>query len=305
MTSKCHNVDDLSKLHSFGYRGEALASLKESCSSLVIETRHFESQQTYSCKCRKDEINDITILPNLRPSTGCTVTIYDVFHNFPVRKKVLQVIRELSSLKEQIHAIALIHCNVSISVKNDQTQNCIIKIPKSETIIHKLSFLYGEINTAPLKYVSNNHKSIKIDGFISPVSQSNKPLQFVFVNKRIVKQTRLHKYINTLINSCASKSNNNNRSEDLTHTLQKAPNRQCVFIVNITCPYDIYDITFEPQKTMLEFENWDRIFQITHKMLQKYFVPTDSSRLTSTRLLHPVITNTPEITLRQGKTVES
>jgi DNA mismatch repair protein MutL len=84
-TSKITAMEDLESVSSFGFRGEALASMA-SVSELTIETRHWEEpigSRLRVVESRLEEIGDVA------RGQGTTISVRNLFRNNPVRRKFL------------------------------------------------------------------------------------------------------------------------------------------------------------------------------------------------------------------------
>ncbi|CAG2232875.1 MLH3 [Mytilus edulis] len=117
-TSKCHEVSDLENLHYYGYRGEALASLRDITSILEINSRSQTSTHTF-CKIfqqgRPLPISDSTVP---RSSAGTTVTVHDLFYNLPVRKKCCNPALDLEKIRQKVENFVGLKLKPEISTKD-------------------------------------------------------------------------------------------------------------------------------------------------------------------------------------------
>nr|KAG5714496.1 hypothetical protein BaRGS_006942 [Batillaria attramentaria] len=127
----------------------------------------------------------------------------------------------------------------------------------------------------------------QISGFVSRENYSRKDLQFVFVNKRLVLKSKIHKVLNsalgksTLIKrrvvnvSDKNPSQSNNSEQDKVPVVDaSSPTKQFerygVFVINIDCPFSAYDITFDPAKTLVEFHDWPGVTSLIESMILKF-----------------------------------
>ena len=278
-TSKCHSVTDLENLTYFGYRGEALASIRESCSVLEITTKTKNSSKTYS-KLFQDgrplEVIESTIP---RPSVGTTVTVHDLFSNFPVRRKSTNASLELERIRQRVEALALLRPSVSISLRNDSTSVILVQTHKCNNSLLTFKHLFGASKADSLSEVNSSKSYFTVEGYLGKEGHSKKELQFVYVNGRLILKSRIHKLVNkTLINSAIFKrkygSNDTSPNIESKSVFVKSPGRQIerypVFVLNVKCPLRKYDITFDPSKTLIEFTDWDTLLELTKDLLNDF-----------------------------------
>ncbi|XP_041351315.1 uncharacterized protein LOC121370257 [Gigantopelta aegis] len=258
-TSKCHEIQDLENLSYFGYRGEALASLKDTAVILDVTTRTRQSSQTY-CKMFQRGTS-LTVFDSTihRPSAGTTVTIHDLFYNLPVRRKSMTESLELERIRHRMEGIALIHPNISFSLRNDVTGHVLLQTHKSSCMLTAFTYLFGPRKSKCLCPVSTSHGGFQVEGYMGKEPHYNKELQFIYINERMVLKTKIHKLINQILSKSLVYKRKSVTSEG-ENTVNSSPTKQnerySIFVLNIKCPLDVYDITFDPAKTLVEFKDW-------------------------------------------------
>jgi DNA mismatch repair protein MutL len=115
-TSKIHNIDDLWRLQSFGFRGEALASIS-SVSQMTLFSSDNESGSGFRIQ---SQFGKISLLESVSRSRGTTVVIEELFQNVPARLKFMKSeSAEATQIKSVVKAIALSRPDVSIRVLQD------------------------------------------------------------------------------------------------------------------------------------------------------------------------------------------
>lgn len=268
-TSKCRDVTDLENISYYGYRGEALASIKEISSVLEICSRARGSKVTYSKIFHHGKEKGISEDSKLRPSGGTTVMAHNVFYNMPVRRKMLCCPLVYEQVYKRLQAISLIHPNISLTLRDDSTGAKSIQTHSSLSIAQTFGHLFGRELAESLREVSHIHGHFNMTGFIGITSYRNKSLQFLYVNGRLVLKTKLHKLVNELLGRSLimktkgkyQESVQENNRELNPSNCQPSPGRNNsdygIFVINITCPRSEYDITLDPAKTLVEFKNWD------------------------------------------------
>ena len=114
MTSKCHSLEDLrNHLDQFGFRGEALASLREVSGLLTLESRPKGSDITYCKVFTHGKSHKAGVSNTMRPGQGTTITVHDFLYIMPVSKQRIQSAIDLEEIKSHMECIALIHPQVS------------------------------------------------------------------------------------------------------------------------------------------------------------------------------------------------
>ncbi|XP_060069042.1 serine-rich adhesin for platelets-like [Ylistrum balloti] len=267
-TSKCHTMEDLDQLCHYGYRGEAIASLKDACSILEITSRTKYSTPTFSKIFNKGVSMKVVQSSVQRPSAGTTVTAHDLFYNMPVRKKAMNPVLEFERVKKRLEGIALMRPVISFSLRNDITGHVVLQTHKTNGVLNVFTSLFGIGRSKTLSPVEGHSGCFSVDGYIGKEGFSKKDLQFVYINKRLVLKTKIHKVINFLLGKSlilrkkgAIDKQGESKQQESISSLTSSPTKYSekfgVFVVNVTCPYTEYDVTFDPAKTLVEFKDWD------------------------------------------------
>ncbi|CAM1320345.1 MLH3 (predicted) [Pycnogonum litorale] len=271
-----------------GYRGEAIASIRHISGVVVVESRSTNEGETYRKYFTHGVIRKIVRSSESRPSRGTTITILDFLYNLPIRRKVTDEILELENVRERIEAIAVIHPSISFTLRNEITGKVWIKTEKHDRIDEyesTFASLFGRSKARLMKTVSHEVTDFKLSGLVGTDGHANKNLQFLYVNKNFVRKSKIHRFIN---NSCLktsigrSSKAGNYSSNELTKfqsRVQSSPSRSydrwCMFVLNIECNRDKYDISFEPRKSVVEFNDWNLILSHIDSLFRKFFLEND------------------------------
>ena len=114
-TSKISNVNDLWSISTFGFRGEALASLS-SVSQFKMVSKAEGAKQAYSIQCKYGESLSVY---EAGSEEGTSVEVSHLFQNVPARLKFLKSeSRELAKIKDQIKALALANYKIGFKLKS-------------------------------------------------------------------------------------------------------------------------------------------------------------------------------------------
>ncbi len=187
-TSKIRSADDLSKVTSMGFRGEALASIA-AIANVEMISKTANQEIGYRVVV---EGGDILEKEEAGCGTGTTITVRNLFFNTPVRYKFLKKdYTESGYIEDVITRIALVHPEISIKLIN--TGKTIIQTNGNGDLKSVIYSIYGK-NVAegvlPVKY---EYQDIKVEGVIGKpeISRSNRSNQLFFVNKRYIKDKTL------------------------------------------------------------------------------------------------------------------
>ncbi|KAJ7345009.1 hypothetical protein JRQ81_000959 [Phrynocephalus forsythii] len=256
-TSKCCSLKDLENLKCYGFRGEALASIASMASLLEISSKTSKTAKTFLKLFHNGKGLEVSEAELNRPSTGTTVTVCSLFHHLPVRRKCMDSLLELERVRHKVEAISLIHPSVSFSLRNDTSCSVVLQLSKTKDMCSRFSQIYGLSKSQKLREINYKSGGFEISGFISSEGHYNKNIQFLFVNNRIVLRTRLHRLIDFLLRKqsviCKPKSGSST-SSPVRH--RSGPELYGIFIINVKCRYDDYDVCLEPAKTLIEFRDW-------------------------------------------------
>nr|CAD7602175.1 unnamed protein product [Timema genevievae] len=282
MTSKCHTLQDLySHLDFFGFRGEALASLRELSGILALESRPSGNEQTYCKVFTHGKSHRAGQANTKRPSVGTTVTVTDFMYNMPVRRKRIKEAVDLEEIKSQLECIALMHPQVSISLRNDVKYNIIMQTHRTTDTLKVFSNLFGDTISKSLVPVLFELDRFKVSGYIGKISHPQKNLQFIYVNKRLILKSKLHKLVDALLaKSFILRANGPWRNVPISKKLDsrffiacsppEKRNKYGVYVLNVECSYCDYDIALDPRKTLVEFKDWDSILKCTEEAVRSF-----------------------------------
>jgi DNA mismatch repair protein MutL len=200
-TSKIRSVEELHTLATFGFRGEALASIA-AIAHLTLITKDENSPEGLRINYKDNQQLESLVAAPL----GTDITVDNLFYNVPARKKFLKKSEtEWRQITTLVHAIALNHPEVHISVTHDGSQA--ITCPPSSSRINRMAHLWGTEHAEHMLTFSRNNatKSIAIRGIISnhQFNKFDRGYIFLFVNNRWIKNPSLSKallkgYMNVL-----------------------------------------------------------------------------------------------------------
>lgn len=185
-TGKIATLDDLNKIHTLGFRGEALASIS-AVSRLSIVTRTAESSAGLKLTMHGGQVVS-------RDTVGCnvgtTLIIEDVFYNIPARRKFMgSDAREASAIIELVQKLAIYYSNIRfMMINNGQT---ILSTEGDGDYRKAIMNIYPGREFANLIEI----KSDKVSGYISDpgTTKNNRKGQIFFVNGRIVDSKVIEK----------------------------------------------------------------------------------------------------------------
>lgn len=246
-TSKISDIEDLSKLSTYGFRGEALFSIF-SVSRISITTFDRKSQHGYKLQAEGGEPSTITILP-APPVLGTTVEVKDLFFNLPARLKFLKSARSLnSSIIKTFESIALIHPEIRFTLYIDERK--IYDLEKTDDLLKRIESIL------PIKadeIISSKERIEKLDiSFYISKPQNlfpSKIYNYVYVNDRIVE------------------------SKTVSNALYKAfedirGKRYPFFLIAIKIDPSLIDVNVHPQKREVRFKDETFVYNAVFKAIQ-------------------------------------
>ena len=187
-TSKLRNADELGKITSMGFRGEALASIA-AIAKVDLVSKTADATTGYEVVIEGGKILS-------KSETGCSngtsITIENLFYNTPVRYKFLKKdFTESGYIEDAVTRIALVHPEISIRLIN--TGKTIIQTSGNGEIKDVIYGIYGKEVAENLINVDYKYDDIEVQGVIGKpqISRTNRSNQLFFVNKRFVKDKTL------------------------------------------------------------------------------------------------------------------
>ncbi len=187
-TSKIASLEDLERVVSLGFRGEALPSIA-SVSRLLVQSRSDDETSGWQVQGdgreRTADPEPVAHLP------GTTIEVRDLFHNVPARRKFLRTENtEQKHLEGAIQRIALSRPDVELVVRRKRKVLYHLHPAQSEAQqLDRLKVLLGEPFAQQLIGFDHSAAGLRLYGWIAEptFSRSQADLQFFFVNGRAVR----------------------------------------------------------------------------------------------------------------------
>ena len=187
-TSKLKSSEDLFRISTLGFRGEALGSIA-SVSKFLLQSCPPDLDQGAEIFCEGG------LLHPAKPwngSPGTRIEIKHLFYNTPVRRKFLKAPpAETAQITETITKMILSSfrnnidkCEVHWSYKNNGKQ--VLQASQGASLKEMISIFFGKDITNDLLYIESNHRDFRIKGYIgSPnLDKSSAKSQYLFINGR-------------------------------------------------------------------------------------------------------------------------
>ncbi|XP_052041350.1 DNA mismatch repair protein Mlh3 isoform X1 [Apodemus sylvaticus] len=273
-TSKCNSVWDLENPTFYGFRGEALASIADMAGAVEISSKNSTTLKTYMKMFQNGKALTVREADWTRPSVGTTVTVYNLFYQFPVRRKSMDPRLEFERVRQRVEALSLMHPLISFSLRNDVSGSMVLQLPKTKDICSRFCQIYGLGKSQKLREIHFKYKEFEFSGYISSEAHYNKNMQFLFVNRRLILRTKLHKLIDFLLRKesiiCRPKNGSANRQMNSSPRHRSASELHGIYVINVQCRFCEYDVCIEPAKTLIEFQNWDTVLICIQEGIKKF-----------------------------------
>ncbi len=182
-TSKIRDEDDLFRIHSYGFRGEALSSVG-AVAEMTLETRHADEVTGSSLTVVDSVAGQVSEISRTR---GTTVTVKNLFAHNPVRRKFMGTGKsETLKILNTVTRVAFAHPGASFRVSEKGRD--LLRFTEG-TLRHRTGEVLGFNVTNDLVPVDWSDGRIHIEGFISTLQQarSKHSHQYLYVNLRSVQ----------------------------------------------------------------------------------------------------------------------
>jgi DNA mismatch repair protein MutL len=251
-TSKIDNFEDLYKLYTYGFRGEALASMasvsKVTCTSNKID------RPKGTLRVHGGEVLSQTQENNTLTKSGTGIFVKDLFFNTPVRKKFLQSqTSERNQLKKILNAFILTHPEIEFAIKWDEGLKEVFPIVTNlEERIKKIF----EKKRDPLELIhfESEYDNSEMEMYLSLNSSKGHAgkFQYIFINGRYVQDIQIHKII---LNSAQS-------------LWPFGQSGNYIIFLNID-PHRL-DVNVHPNKTVIKLFAANAIFSLVSSSIKRY-----------------------------------
>ena len=183
-TSKIAALDDLDRIASMGFRGEALPSIA-SVSRLVLSSRPRDAASGARVRV---EGGAVSAVEPAASEPGTLVEVRDLFFNVPARRKFLRTPRtELKHAEDAVRRLALARPDVSFRLHHDARR--VLEVTQRMASVRRLSRLVGEDFAAGALEFAFDADDLSMHGFLAPpgAARTRPDLQYLFVNGRAVR----------------------------------------------------------------------------------------------------------------------
>ncbi|MCS7027415.1 MAG: DNA mismatch repair endonuclease MutL [Bacteroidia bacterium] len=187
-TSKIRTVEDLFRLHTMGFRGEALASIA-AVAQVELKTKRPNDEMGTQVIIHASKIlkNEPISCPN-----GTSISVKNLFYNIPARRNFLKSDTvEFRHILEEAYRQALSHPDIAFALYHNHQE--IFNLPRSN-LLQRIANLFGKNYSAYLIPVEEESIGIALKGYIGKPDFAKKTRgeQFFFVNKRYIKDIYLN-----------------------------------------------------------------------------------------------------------------
>lgn len=251
-TSKIVSVNDLYNLHTFGFRGEALASIA-AVAQVELKTRQEGDEFGTQIFINGGEFDE-------QKPCGCSVGsqffVRNLFYNVPARRRFMEKSTTLArQIRDEFERVAL--CNPQIAFKLFNNQAPIYDL-ESSTLRGRIVDVVGKSMKNNLLELSADTSLVKIEGFVGRPAAAKKSSykQFLFVNGRYFKSPYFYKAVMKAYEK-----------------LIPAQTQPDIFLY-LTIEPDRIDVNVHPQKTEVKFSDSEAIWQIINAAVRETLAKT-------------------------------
>lgn len=247
-TSKIATAEDLEDITTFGFRGEALASIA-AVSEVTLKTRTADSEVGCQVEFAASTHNSTS---EVAAPVGTNISVRNLFYNVPARRKFLKSDNvEFKHIVEEFTKVALTRPETGFSLSHNGKEVFVLKPAKS--LKFRIMDLLGASVTGDVVDVCADTSAARLRGFVGRPDTARKTLgnQFFFVNGRYFRSPYMHKAV--------MKAYEGMIADGVTPSY---------FIYLEVDPHSV-DVNISPTKSEVKFEDDSFIFQVIYASVKE------------------------------------
>ena len=245
-TSKLVELEDLDRLLTLGFRGEALPSILE-VADIDLDTADNDEGRGWRCRFRSGRLQEKKQASCRR---GSAITVQQLFVNFPVRRKFMKSDQgEMRPVSAFLETMALARSAIAFTLQHNG--RTVFSYPAAANLSERIYQVFGKEFLAELRPVTFSVGDFSLQGFLSAAQTgvSGKGRQFFTVNGRPVKEKTLMAAFNNAYQPYLEKS------------------RSPVGVLNFTVPPSQIDVNIHPMKLEIRFLDSQRVYQFLQQAI--------------------------------------
>jgi DNA mismatch repair protein MutL len=243
-TSKIRRADDLERISTLGFRGEALPSIA-SVSHFGLRTRARGANTGTEIKVNGGAIASVA---EAGAPEGTSIEVADLFYNLPARRKFLKSdAAEAAQVSRVVTQLALCYPEIGFTLTSSGRK--VLQCPPVAGLRDRLYQLYGE--RGDLIEVRRDRGDVKVTGYIAALAEQGptRGPQHVFVNRRIIKdRTIAHAIIDS-------------------YSVASIKERSPEVHLFIEMPFDALDVNVHPTKAEVRFRDQSFMHEVIRRTL--------------------------------------
>ncbi|XP_055358400.1 DNA mismatch repair protein Mlh1 [Betta splendens] len=271
-TSKLKTFEDLSSISTYGFRGEALASVSH-VAHVTITTKTADAKCAY-----RASYSDGKLKAPPKPcagNQGTQILVEDLFYNVSTRRKALKnPSDEYARIVEVVSRYAIHNSGKSFTVKKQGETVADVRTLPNASVVDNIRAVFGNAVSRELIEVGCEDQKLAytMKGYISNANYSvKKCIMVLFINHRLVESSALKKAIETVYAAYLPK----NTHPFLYLSLEIAPQN--------------VDVNVHPTKHEVHFLHEDSVIESVQKHIESKLLGSNSSRTYFTQTLLPTL----------------
>ena len=247
-TSKLHSAEDLQNIMTFGFRGEALASIA-AVAEVSLKTRREEDE--IGCEVVFADSQHVSTEEVATPR-GANFSVRNLFYNVPARRKFLKSDSvEFKHVVSEFIRVALTRPEVGFTLTHNGKDVYVLRPAKS--LKFRIQDVLGAAVANEVVDVYADTSVVTVSGYVGRPASARKALgnQYLFVNGRFFKSPYLHKAV--------MKAYENLIPEGVTPS----------YFLYLDINPQAIDVNIHPTKTEIKFEDDSVIFQIVYACIKE------------------------------------
>ena len=246
-TSKLKQIEDLEKIDSFGFRGEALASIASISKMTIISKTNNDLTATKMVV----EAGDVLEISEDTGKTGTIIIIENLFFNVPVRYKFLKNdATEFRYIKSSLEKISISNPSVAIKLINNGKE--VLKTSGNGKLEDVIYVLFGKRISQNLVKVNYEEDGIEITGFIgnTTIAVDSRKDELFFLNRRYIQNKILYS------------------SADEAFKGDAGIGKFSFAIINLKMPPSFYDVNIHPTKKEVKFKDEALVYRVLYTAIK-------------------------------------